>query len=410
MGFALNNFFQRENIIRLGGDILFSIMIFLIMFDPTNTILGLKDISFVLLVGYSLVFFKPDFSFVPHILIVYGVILISYVFAEMQMNRLDFQMLFGIIKGFSPLTLLLWCRHYDVVKLMKWPTFIVCTFISILYLVVISDETIELLVFHYVRNNGDMIMMTHRNFLGIDIFGMYYKSIISFVFALFIFYYNLFNKGNKYIVNIVCSLIMFFAFLVSGTRATMLLPFAMIALVLYKRTLNFKKIRYFLYPVLVLFVVALLFIIFKLATQEGEASNAMKYAHLMSYAKLFSDNPIYLIFGQGPGALFYSEGFNSMTSITEWTYLELFRCYGILSFVILGVLVWPLKTLWKYRTNELHFGFMCSYVMYLMIAGTNPLLISSTGMIVVVAIYSYTQILEDRSPEGMELSPINTQI
>jgi hypothetical protein len=334
----------------------------------------------------------------------------DYVFAEMQMNRLDFQMLFGIVKGFSPLTLLLWCRHYDVVKLMKWPTFIVCTFISILYLVVISDETIELLVFHYVRNNGDMIMMTHRNFLGIDIFGMYYKSIISFVFALFIFYYNLFNKGNKYIVNIVCSLIMFFAFLVSGTRATMLLPFAMIALVLYKRTLNFKKVRYFFFPVLALFVIVLLFIVFKLSTQEGEPSNAMKYAHLTSYAKLFNENPLYMILGQGPGAFFYSEGFNKMTSITEWTYLELFRSYGVMSLIIFGVLVWPLKTLWKYRANEQHFGIMYSYVLYLMIAGTNPLLISSTGMIVIVAIYSYAQILKDKSSEGVELSQITIKL
>ena len=410
MEITLNNFFHRENIIRLGGNILFSIMIFLIMFDPTNTILGLKDISFVLLVGYNIVFFKPDFSYIPHILMVYGVILTSYTFAEMQMNRLDFQMLFGAIKGFSPLFLLLWCRQYNVVKLMKWPTLIMCIFISILYIAVISNEAIELLVYQYVSEFGDMIMMTHRNFLGIDIFGMYYKSIISFVFALLIFYYNLFNERNNIFVNIICALIMLFVFLVSGTRATMLLPFAMIALVLYKRILKSKKVRYLLYPVLALFVIALILIVVKLLTQEGEPSNAIKYAHLISYAKLFDDNPLYMILGQGPGALFYSEGFNSMTAITEWTYLELFRCYGLLSLVILGVLVWPLKTLWKYRANEQHFGIMCSYVLYLMIAGTNPLLISSTGMIVVIAIYSYAQILKDKSSDGVELSQVKIKL
>ena len=239
-----------------------------------------------------------------------------------------------------------------------------------------------------------MIMMTHRNFLGFEVFGMYYKSIISFIFSLYTFYYIIFNKKKKRIFNIIGAGIVSFAFAISGTRATMLLPFAMIVMVSYKTVLGYKKMRYFIYPILALFVVMFLFVVFRLATQEGEASNAIKYAHLDSYFSLFGENPLYLILGQGPGSLFYSEGFNRWTAITEWTYFELLRNYGLLSIVIFIVLALPLKTLWKHRENDFHFGVMCSYVLYLMIAGTNPLLISSTGMIVVIAMYSYAHKLK----------------
>ena len=94
--------------LQWGGNLLFSLLIFVIMFDPTNKILHLKDVFFILLVGYNLIFFKPDFRFVPHIMVVASVILTAYIFAEMQQNNIDYEVLFSAFKSVSPLFMLLW--------------------------------------------------------------------------------------------------------------------------------------------------------------------------------------------------------------------------------------------------------------------------------------------------------------
>lgn len=386
-----------KDYIQIMGNMLYSVLIFLLVFDPTNTILGLKNHAFVLFVAFNIIFFKPSFRYLPFVLMVYCVVFLNYLLSEMQMNRLDIEMFSGIIKGFSPLLLLLWAPYYNVIKLMKWPVITVCLLFTILYLLVVSNEMIEIFVFNYVKSNGEMIMMTRRTFLGLKVFGMYYKSIISFVFVLFMSYYSMFHGSGNRILNMLIVIILTFTFLVSGTRATMLLPFAMLAMVSYKKIMTYKKLCYFLYPLLCLFVVAFLFIIFKLATQEGEASNAIKYAHLVSYAQLFEQNPLYLIIGQGPATYFYSEGFHRWTSITEWTYLELLRSYGLMSVFIFVLLLFPLYKLSKNIRTDYDFGIMFAYIFYLLIAGTNPLLISSTGMIIILAIYSYIYRIEIKS-------------
>jgi hypothetical protein len=55
-----------KNIIQFGGNFLFFFLVLVIMLDPTNTVLHLKDVFFVLLVGYNIVFFKPDFRYLFH--------------------------------------------------------------------------------------------------------------------------------------------------------------------------------------------------------------------------------------------------------------------------------------------------------------------------------------------------------
>ncbi|MBR7166466.1 MAG: hypothetical protein IKD38_01830 [Bacteroidaceae bacterium] len=134
--------------------------------------------------------------------------------------------------------------------------------------------------------------------------------------------------------------------------------------------------------------------------ESNEPSNLVKYAHLTSYKELFNSNPEYLILGQGPATEFYSMGFRKMTLKTEWTYLELVRNYGVLCLPILYVILSPLFRLIKLaRKYDSAIPMAFAYVTYLIIAGTNPLLMSSTGMLVLLSAYSYAHRLECRSSE-----------
>lgn len=375
--------------LQLGGNLLFVGLIFVIMVDPTNSILRLKEVFFILLLGYNIAFFKPDLKMLWPILLIYTAIFCSYICCVIRVEIVVHEELFAVFKAFAPLLLLPWVKYYNVMKLSIIPAVLMGCFMAILYMFVSSSEIIELAVWTFVKQHNDFIMMTHRNFLGIPFFGMYYKSIISLVFTMFILYYQLAHKVS--LLKIIAGLLLTFAFLVSGTRATMLLPFAIMGLVAFFRIKDLPRVKYVLYPTLCLAGLLFLGVILALAADKGEASNVMKYGHLTSYATLFNENPLYFIFGQGPCTKFFSIGFGAAVTQTEWTYIELVRNYGIFSLLILFVMFYPLYAIIKLSKSDYNIGILVSYICYLFIAGTNPLFISSTGMAVMLMIYSYIE-------------------
>ena len=383
------------------GNALFFLLILVIMLDPTNTVLHLKDVFFILLVGYNIVCFKPDWKYLPHICAVFSVVTIGYLVAEVQQNAVDYTELLAIYKSFSPLILLLWIRYYDVIKMSIMPALLTCLLLEVLYALAITSPLYESFLWNFTQNHDHMIMMSTRYILGIKIFGMYYKSFVCLLFAMFTCYYRLFNRLGHFVIYLPSFLIFTFAFLVSGTRSTMLVPFFMTGLVSYKTIARHHKMRYLLYPLLFMFILLFIFFIILLASEETEASNVIKYGHLRSYITLFEEHPWYLIVGQGTATSFYTEGFGHFCFKTEWTYIEMIRYYGIFSFLILAVVLYPLRVFFRYvnyvKDDTYVLGIMCTYIAYLLIAGTNPLLISSTGMLVILSAYSYVEKLDENN-------------
>lgn len=376
------------------GNVLFTLLILVIMLDPTNTVLHLKDVFFVLLVGYNMVCFRPDWHYLPHIAAVFGTVTLGYLVAEVQQNAVDYGELLALYKSFSPLVLLLWIRYYDVIRMSIFPAFLTCLLLGGLYIFVVSSPVNEVLLWNYVQKHDDMIMMSTRHILGVKLYGMYYKSLVCLMFAMFICYYRLFNCRKSFWQYILPFIVFTFAFLVSGTRSTMLLPFFMIGLVSYEVMQRHHKMRYLFYPVLVLFLFVFLTFILLLAMEQTESSNVIKYGHLRSYMVLFEEHPWYLLIGQGAATSFYTEGFGYFCFKTEWTYIELVRYYGLFSAFIMAVVLYPLKPMLICAKENIYtFGIMCTYIAYLLIAGTNPLLVSSTGMLVILSAYSYVELL-----------------
>lgn len=360
------------------------------MLDPTGSVFHLKDVVFVLLVAYNIVFFKPDLRYLPHILLVFSALAVGYIAGEMQVNHVDYEVFFGMVKGFSPLILLLWISRYNVIKLSIVPAIVTCILIDVLFILVTLYDAFHYLLWQFVLNHDDMIMMTTRHFLGFKMFGMYYKSLVCIIFALTYCYYRLCFSSRRRLGWFVLAVVMSFAFIISGTRATMLLPFILLFLILYYKISQWSRAKYIFYPLIACGICALLLLVLMLVTETGEKSNAIKYAHLTSYVNLFSEHPEYLLWGQGPGTSFYSEGFHNFTNITEWTYIELVRNFGAFSLLIMAMMFYPLYVLGRNMRGNIRlittFG---AYVAYLFIAGTNPLLISSTGILVILSIYSF---------------------
>lgn len=385
----LQGFFTWERLRQWTGNFLFTLFFLVVMVDPTNTILGIKSKVFVLLVIFNMVFFRPSFRFLPHILAVYFAVTIAYMISIIQGNHPDFDSVIATYTAFSPLILLLWVHHYNLLKLSIFPAMVVAIIVCLILGFSSYDERFEGAIYLFMNTHDNTAMMTHRYILGTKIFGIYYKSFICLILPLYWLYYILYNNHTwKRWAVLLPTVIMTCAFLTSGTRATMLLPFFMIALVSYKRFATMRTGKYFLYPVLAGFFICFLLMVFVLASEKTEASNIIKYAHLISYKDLFDQHPIFLIIGQGPGTSFFSQGFHKLTDVTEWTYIEIIRQYGLASILIFFTILYPTYALWKYRKSGYVMGIIGAYIACLAIAGTNPLLISSTGMQIVSVAYS----------------------
>ena len=121
-----------------------------------------------------------------------------------------------------------------------------------------------------------------------------------------------------------------------------------------------------------------------------EASNNTKLGHLVSYAELFFASPELLLLGEGAGTYFASQS-SGVVTLTELTYFELVRVMGVpLFLVFLAYILLPYQfSRYNAQWAESKY-YLVGYSAYLLIAGTNPLIIGSTGMIVIVSAITFT--------------------
>jgi hypothetical protein len=112
-----------------------------------------------------------------------------------------------------------------------------------------------------------------------------------------------------------------------------------------------------------------------------EVSNSVKLQALGDYATLFED-PVTLLFGQGLGAYQNFTGRGSLF-VTELTYHELFRSFGIFGAVLmLGLLVFPVYYGFIKKQRFAGKAVLIGYSGYLVMCISNPLLFSSMGTLI----------------------------
>ena len=250
----------------------------------------------------------------------------------------------------------------------------ICTAI-IFFIAQINEDIFKLIYDHSIESSN--IIITTREYYGISVFGVYFKT-GPFMFFSYIYYLYFYSQKKLRTFFILTNL---FALLIAGSRTPTLIALFISIIYLYDRLKNNRIFRYFV----VLFSILLLgFVTLKLATEKGETSNDIKYADFHSYIKEFS-NGTTLLFGDGLGSEFYSQGKSILVSFTEQTYMDIFRIYGIfLGTILIFIVIYPIIIFIKskYYNNKKLNRFVIGYALYMILAGTNPLLISSTGMFI----------------------------
>lgn len=374
--------------------ILFFIDIFV---DPPNNIFHIKYLLFVSIFGLwlckiymnGLYVNKPLVFitiFISILLPVYG-LSIGIINSVLNSNELNAILYFNSFFFFL-LAIVAFDLRLDLTKIFVYTSLSLVLLTLITYLILIFDTNQYLNLYRYLVINKKVAIFTLRIFGGIPVMQLFYKAVPVLVISLSYFLFKLFKQNSHYkFLDITISLGIGITLILSGTRANIIAVILVTISYLYWFLYNKSK-RGFLFFNIILIICLIIAIpyIFNIFFDPNETSNSVKLGHTQSYMEIFNKYPFQFLFGEGFGSEFFSKGVNNYVQVTELTYLEIIRVFGIFVSLIFFVIL-LLPVIIEIIRKDFDYLFI-GYVVYLFVSGTNPLLLSSTGMIVLVLVYS----------------------
>lgn len=378
--------------------VLVSLLIIDLIIDSSNKVLHIKYILF----AGTILFWLPNalnkkFN-LPRALL-YIVLFISffmpvYALSLGAINAFLKNSDIGLIIYFNSfffflLTLVIVNEKIDLTQIFNYSSLLVVVITLLSYVILAFNPTLFGDLYQFFVVKKELAMYALRNFGDFTMLMLFYKTSPLLVFPLSYYLYQILIvrlKKGLFLMIVILTSIAITLFL-SGTRANILSLFLIalfyLAFYMYKRS---KPLFVLVITIYTLIVIIGLTSIWNLLFNIREASNMIKFGHLISYFEHFSDNIGILIFGQGLGGSFYSYGVNRLAVISELSYFEIIRVWGLpIATLFICVLILPI--FYELKSKRISHLFI-AYIAYLFIAGTNQYLLTSTGMIVLVYVFS----------------------
>lgn len=371
---------------RRSFNFMLMLLVFILVFDPTNKIFHAKELVFIVLslCFVCFVFFKNE-----SIEINYEVILLVFLFSFVVpfysffvggLTDIHFSLDFALaqikslILFFIVIALVLVPNNFE--RYFMFSLIVLAVFILFTYFGFLLEIKFVMNYVSWLVKDIQAALIGPRSFGEVNITMVYYKTAPLLVFPVAYMFSDKIKISTFFMIFIVLA-----ALFVSGTRANMLVAILMLFLFV------FLKINYSFKLLVIAFFLSLLVAfspsIFDNFLNPGEVSNTIKTQHMQSYYYYFLDNTVLFIFGSGLGSGFYSSGFDEIVQQTELVYLDILRTHGIIFLlIVLFVLLYPFFKVLKINKFKAY-----GYLFYLIIAGTNPLLFSSTGMLALAYAY-----------------------
>lgn len=375
------------------------LLIIIIAADPKNLILGLKYYVFLLifLVWSPQLFLKK--LYVPQTL-KYIIFIICFVMpfyglfiglinSFINVSTWGKEVIYFNSFFFFLLIIIILNSKIDLTYKFNFAILTIVVLTMGIYITLLFLPATSKILFQYLVNKTATAAFGYRNYGDFSILMVWYRTSPLLVFPLtFFLHHLLIEKNRSYLIPKYIALVsIIFTLFLSGTRANLLsvtlILIIYLSIFLYK---NYKKLFIlFIGLILILGFYQISNLFFVLFSKE-ELSNIIKYGHLVSYLDHFTKNPLSLIFGQGIGIPFYTSGFHKEVFTTELQYFEMVRIWGLpITLLFLSVLLLPIIKGLKTKKNSDN---LIAYIAFLFIAGTNPFLLDSTGMIVLVYVFS----------------------
>ena len=362
-------------------DVLYFLFLVTLSLDPTGFHSRLKDLLFAVLVVYGVIYCLKRRQYLAPVnrvtVIVFLLIplwgmFIAYItgclddqaYAMSQVRSMVYIMIFFFVVT----------MRTGVLLKAVWINGIVLAVVTLILFVLSQMGGIFLaVIYDYCAASDNFSMAYNRNFLGFTINGLWYKAGSLIIFS---FIYNLYQYKGR--LKTVLSVILFLSLMVAGSRTPMLVQLVILLVWLYDKNVLGK----FVTRLSALIVVGMLVMLtYMLATQKNEESNEVKYQNFISYVEDIGAGG-HPVWGAGLGSLFWAEGRNLKLSYTELSYLDIVRIYGLpLGLFFIFLFFAPCFWLWKYFGRSQFLKRYClGYVLFLILSGTNPLLLGSIGL------------------------------
>lgn len=340
---------------------------FVILIDPTNQIFHIKDIAFF---GFIVVSVLMGRFSLPRLPLRYFAVLLTLAFISLFTGMMIFgtDIMCGIpyfrallvIISFVPLSTI----KIDVLlKYNYYCSFILSVVITVLF-GAITLGYIDFQSFYEQSLENTTVIIASRQTLGITVPMFYYKTMpfcfLGLVYAL----------RHRFIIPVITQ---FAAIILAGSRTPLLLALALVSYIIYEK---YKK--YFKYLIVIFCFGGVLYLLsLMLSAEHRSEGDVLKYqtaSELINYSSFF---------GHGVGAPYWSSSLGEMITSSEVTYFEMIYQYGWLLYpFVLYIFFSPFFRLFKKKNAIDVRDFSVAYLAYLINAGTNPLLINSTGMYV----------------------------
>lgn len=233
----------------------------------------------------------------------------------------------------------------------------------------------------------ECMQLGQRNYGSMTFVSIFYKTTPMIVMAItYYIFMSITQSAGKNKIYVVLSALNIFAMYLAGTRNNILMAVIAPLLILFMYSKSKVTIR-----LLVLFASAAIFIyffdVFSEMFSATEKSNEFKFGYLEDYRRVFMD-PLTFFFGQGLGAYSYWSIHGSETAITELTFFEIFRNYGLIGgMALIGLILFPLRAI-NINVRSAKQVMLIGYGCYLVMCFSNPLFFSSTGILVLSIVMS----------------------
>lgn len=362
-------------------DYLYFLFLVTLSLDPTGFHSRLKDLLFVVLVIYGVIYCMKRrqylapinrITFLIFLMIPLWGMFIAYItgnlndegYARSQMRSMLYISIFFFVVT----------MRLNVILKVVWINGLIMAVVTlILFFLSQLGDIFLAVIYDYCNASDNYTMASNRNFLGYAISGLYFKAGSLIIFS---FIYNLYQYKGSF--KLFFTIILYLSLMVAGSRTPMLVQTMILLVYLYDKNIIGK----FLTRVSALVLLGMLVMLtYLLATQENEKSNEVKYDNFESYVEDIGDKG-HPIWGAGLGSEFYAKGRGIKLSYTELSYMDILRMYGLpVGFFFIFLFFAPCFWLWKYFPRSQFLKRYClGYVLFLILSGTNPLLLGSIGL------------------------------
>ena len=363
----------------------FYLLLVVCIFDPADKLFHLKSPLFILCF-FSFLFdylgskknrFPKSLIIINLFLIIIPLISIFLYFIQ----HLTFPLAgFDLFKSHILIVISIFLYYYklDAIKPFSIILLFLSLFIILVYLIVtIFPESYNLI---YLWGLNYQIFLIGERSYSIDsesLWSIYFVTSPLLVIPIAYYTTKYFEKKNN--SYLFLSMINVFAMFIAGTRNNMLVSLLLPLILFYKYSKN--KLPILLISLSLIFLILINYGgLLKSMLSFEEASNSTKIGLIDDYKNIFSD-PINLAIGQGIGSNHYWISRDKFDYITELTYLEIFRSYGLfLGFIILIIIFYPIYILF-YKKMSNDSSILTAYFLYMVMAATNPIYFMSMGML-----------------------------